>query len=163
MSAYAEIFNDPSVVQGTMQIPYTSIEERLGGYWVNSVNRFLVAEVDARVVGAINVHLGTGRRAHAASFGMGVLSAFQGRGIGSALLEAVLELADNWYGLDRVELEVYADNAAAVRLYERFGFVIEGRLRAYGYRDGRYADVYAMARLRPGTVSTLNTGEGPDG
>lgn len=163
MPAYAEIFNDPSVVHGTMQIPFTSIEERLGGYWVNSTNRFLVAEIDGRVVGAINVHLGAGLRAHSASFGMAVLSEFQGRGVGTALLEAVLDLADNWYGLDRVELGVYADNAAAVRLYERFGFVIEGRLRAYGYRDGSYADVYAMARLRPGNTSTGRAGEGPDG
>jgi putative acetyltransferase len=47
-----------------------------------------------------------------------------------------------------MELTVYTDNAAAIRLYEKFGFEKEGLLRSFGYRDGQYVDVYTMARLR---------------
>jgi L-phenylalanine/L-methionine N-acetyltransferase len=50
--------------------------------------------------------------------------------------------------LERLELDVYTDNEPAVRLYAKFGFVIEGTLSRFAFRDGRYADVYAMARLR---------------
>ncbi len=65
---------------------------------------------------------------------MSVHDDFQNRGVGSALMAAMIELADNWLGLRRIELEVYADNAAAIHLYEKFGFVIEGRTSARARR-----------------------------
>jgi putative acetyltransferase len=73
---------------------------------------------------------------------------WHGKGVGTALMRAGLDLADNWLNLTRLELEVYTDNDAAVRLYERFGFEREGLLRRHAYRDGRYVDSYSMARLR---------------
>ena len=69
----------------------------------------------------------------------------QGQGIGTALLEAVLDLADNWLMLRRVELEVYADNGGAIRLYERLGFETE---REAAVKAGAYVDTLVMARLR---------------
>jgi putative acetyltransferase len=44
---------------------------------------------------------------------------------------------------------VFADNARAIALYKRHGFVEEGRLRGYAIRHGEYADCLAMARWRP--------------
>lgn len=49
----------------------------------------------------------------------------------------------------RLELTVFTDNERAIALYRKFGFEAEGTHRAYALRDGRYADVLAMARLRP--------------
>ena len=66
---------------------------------------------------------------------------------GSALVSAVIDLADNWLALRRLELAVFVDNAPAVALYEKFGFSVEGTYREYAFRDGRYVDAYAMARL----------------
>jgi putative acetyltransferase len=63
-------------------------------------------------------------------------------------MAAMVELADNWLDLRRIELTVYVDNPAAVHLYEKFGFVIEGTHRDYAFRSGAYVDAYAMARLR---------------
>jgi putative acetyltransferase len=48
----------------------------------------------------------------------------------------------------RLELEVYVDNAPAIRLYEKFGFIIEGTMVQFAFRDGQYVDTYMMARLR---------------
>ena len=79
---------------------------------------------------------------------MAVHDAFTGRGVGTAMMAAALDLADNWLNLRRVELKVYADNARAIALYERFGFEREGRLRDYAWRAGAYVDSLAMARLR---------------
>lgn len=90
-----------------------------------------------------------GRRAHVGTLGMAVDKRAQGRGVGSNLLRAALDLADNWYNLHRVELEVYADNARGVALYKKFGFEIEGTFRDYAVRDGVFVDVYAMARFKP--------------
>ena len=64
------------------------------------------------------------------------------------MMEAVIEMADNWLSLSRLELNVYTDNDAAIHLYEKQGFEIEGTLRNYAFRDGRYVDSYAMARIR---------------
>jgi putative acetyltransferase len=63
-------------------------------------------------------------------------------------MRAAVGLADRWLNLERLELEVYTDNEPAVRLYQKFGFAIEGTLARYAFRDGRYADAYLMARLR---------------
>ena len=49
----------------------------------------------------------------------------------------------------RIELIVFTDNAAAIALYRKFGFELEGTHRAYALRDGRYVDALAMARLHP--------------
>jgi putative acetyltransferase len=48
---------------------------------------------------------------------------------------------------------VYTDNAPAIRLYEKFGFTIEGTLVDFAFRDGQYVDVYMMARLRKSYLS----------
>jgi putative acetyltransferase len=88
------------------------------------------------------------RRSHVGSIGMAVHDAYAGRGAGAALMAAVLDLADNWLQLKRIELTVYADNPRAIALYERFGFEREGLCRAFAWRDGAYADAVAMARLR---------------
>jgi putative acetyltransferase len=79
---------------------------------------------------------------------MAVHDAFAGRGAGSALMAALLDVADRWLGLRRIELTVYADNSRAIALYERFGFEREGLHKAFALRDGVFVDALAMARLR---------------
>lgn len=148
--AIHEIFTCPNVIAGTLQMPFQSLEqarERFAQYSANAVQ--LVAELDGKVVGILGLHLEQNpRRRHSAGIGMAVHDEFQGRGIGSALVAAALDLADNWLGLQRIELQVFVDNAAAVHLYKKFGFEIEGTLRDFALRDGAYVDAYAMARLR---------------
>ena len=72
----------------------------------------------------------------------------QGQGIGTLLIEAAIDLVDNWLNIKRVELQVYTDNEPGVRLYKRFGFEIEGTNKAIAFREGEYVDAYYMARLR---------------
>ena len=47
-------------------------------------------------------------------------------------MRRLLDWADNWAGLLRVELGVYADNERAIALYRKFGFELEGCQRAHG-------------------------------
>jgi putative acetyltransferase len=79
---------------------------------------------------------------------MAVRDDWQGRGVGSALLGAALDLADNWLNLTRIGLTVYVDNSAAAALYKRFGFEIEGTHRRHAFRDGGFVEAYTMARIR---------------
>ena len=65
-----------------------------------------------------------------------------------ALMQAAVDLADKWLNLRRLQLEVFTDNGPAIRLYEKFGFAVEGTLVDFAFRDGQFVDVYLMARLR---------------
>jgi putative acetyltransferase len=150
--AIHEIFSCPNVFAGTLQLPYPSLEQwrqRLVEPPDGTYN--LVAVVGDRVVGMLGVHTfpNKPRRRHAGTIGMGVHDEWQGKGVGAGLMRAGLDLADNWLNLRRLELEVYTDNEAAIRLYEQFGFEREGTLRQHAFRDGRFVDSYVMARLRP--------------
>jgi L-phenylalanine/L-methionine N-acetyltransferase len=150
MAAIADVFSQPRAIWGTMQVPFVSVDERrkrraAAPHWQSQ----LVAVIEGRVVGTAGLHPNDNRRrAHAASIGMAVHDDFAGRGVGTALLSALLTQADRWLNYSRVELTVWSDNAAAIALYERHGFEREGLLRAYGWRDGAYADAITMARLR---------------
>lgn len=151
-AALYEIFSHPKAVAGTLQLPYPSLEQwrqRLAEPPKGTFN--LVAVVSSRVVGMLGLHTfpDAPRRRHAAAIGISVHDEWQGKGIGAALMRAGLDLADNWLNLTRLELEVYTDNEAAIHLYERFGFELEGTLRQHAFRDGRFVDSYVMARLRP--------------
>lgn len=150
LEAVHEIMNCPGVVRGTLQLPLRSLDARRDQYAQRPPGAHsLVAEIDGRVVGQLGLHVVQNpRRHHVGSIGMGVHDDFQGRGVGSALLAAALDLADKWLGLRRIELQVYTDNAAAIHLYERFGFAIEGTMRDFAIRDGGFVDAYAMARVR---------------
>ncbi len=68
---------------------------------------------------------------HRAQFGMGVLKSHRGQGVGQRLAEAVIAATRRQGRIARIDLEVRADNGSAIRLYERVGFVLEGR-RAKG-------------------------------
>ncbi|MGL5812666.1 MAG: GNAT family N-acetyltransferase [Aeromonas sp.] len=143
-----DLYAMPRAQAGTLQMPYPTLamwQQRLAersGYG-------LVAMVDELLVGDLRLWLEANpRRRHVASFGMGVRDDWAGRGVGSALLGAAVDLADNWLNLQRLELTVYSDNAAAIALYRKHGFVEEGRSPAYAFREGRFVDALHMGRVR---------------
>lgn len=145
-------FQDESVYSGTLQVPFPSREawrKRLAEPVEGDYQ--LVACVDGQVVGHAGLHSAgkSPRRAHAMWLGIGVREDYQGKGVGSALMSALLALVDGWLNVFRIELTVFTDNARAIALYEKFGFVMEGTHRAYGLRAGRYVDVHSMARVKP--------------
>jgi len=112
----------------------------------NGMTQFVAVD-DGRVVGWCDVNPKTHETLrHSGVLGMGVAASHRGRGVGSALLRATLDTAAA-RGITRVELVVRADNVAALRLYQRHGFELEGRLRDYLVVDGRAYDAVQMARL----------------
>lgn len=83
---------------------------------------------------------------HGGVLGIGLLPGWRAQGVGAALLARTLEAAEA-AGMTRVELEVFASNIRAIRLFERAGFVREGVKRQARLLDGRADDVVCMARL----------------
>ena len=150
--AMHRIFTGPRVVWGTLQLPYPSVEmwrKRLAEP-PEGLIRLVACLESGELVGQLGLHLTPDkpRRRHAGGIGMAVRDDWQGKGVGTALLQAAIDLADRWLDLTRLDLQVFVDNEPAVHLYEKFGFRIEGRLARYAFRDGQYVDTYIMARLR---------------
>ena len=70
--------------------------------------------------------MGPSRYRHRAGVAIVLFQAYTGLGIGRVMMEALLAIARE-HGIEQVELEVVADNASAVRLYESVGFREFGR------------------------------------
>lgn len=85
---------------------------------------------------------------HTASVALIVHAGYQDKGVGRALLSQLLEIADDQLMLVRVSLEVTADNARAIHLYESLGFQTEGRLKYAIMSAGEYKDLIIMGRYR---------------
>ena len=149
IEAIKAIYDQPSVYANTLQLPYQPVANWQKLYNAGSGFYNLVAEVEGKVVGQLGLQVCQNpRRRHVAELGMGVAEDYQGQGIGSALLRAALDLADNWLALRRVELLVYSSNESAIALYERFGFEVEAELADYAYQYGNYNSALVMSRLR---------------
>ena len=154
-AAMAQLMSDSAVFGGLLQMPYPSEDgwrARLAeAPPAGKPELSLVAERDGAIIGSVGLDsVGVAlRRRHAMGLGILVAREAQGQGVGTALMQAVCDYADNWLGILRIELTVYADNAVAQRLYARFGFELEGRFRGYALRDGVYVDALAMARFHP--------------
>ena len=149
--AIHRILCGPRATAGTLQLPLQSVEGVRKRFFSETREGLyhLVACMDEEVVGQLGLETFTRpRRRHVGEIGMAVRDDWQGQGVGTALMEAVLDLADNWLDLTRIELSVYTDNAAGIVLYEKFGFEIEGTHRRYAFRNGEYVDAYSMARVR---------------
>lgn len=161
--AIAALYEEPSVFSGTLQLPQADRESWRQRFETVPDHVFpFVALFEDRVVGNLGLSMITrARQRHIATLGMGVSEAFQGRGVGSALMKAALDLADNWLNLHRIQLEVYTDNDAAIALYRKFGFIEEGRAAAYAFRDGKYVDALLMARLHWPQDPTLKAATEP--
>ena len=81
--------------------------------------------------------------------GMALLPAWRGKGLGSALLEALISWAEE-HGSHKVELRVWPHNDAAIALYEKFGFEREGYLkRHYRRSNGEVWDCIIMGLQLP--------------
>jgi L-phenylalanine/L-methionine N-acetyltransferase len=141
--ALHRIFSGPKAIAGTMQLPLPSAEVWRKRLVESPEGLFsLVACVDDEVIGSLGLETSPTRwrMRHVGSIGMAVRDDWQGKGVGTALMEAALDLADNWLNLTRIELRVYVDNSAAVALYKNFGFEIEGTHRRLAFRNGEYVD-----------------------
>lgn len=148
------IYESEIAYGGTLQLPFPSLDR-----WTSRLSNLpqgcysLVAEYEGEIVGQLGLSVcDNPRRRHVASFGMGVKETFQGKGVGGKLIQSALMLADKWLNVQRIELEVYTDNIAAMKLYQKHGFEIEGEAKNFAFRNGEFVDVYHMARLRTYTI-----------
>ena len=149
--AVHDILASDAVIEGTMRVPYSPLRSTTSRLEPKDGVHLLVAELEGRVVGFAELIRPPSqpRHAHVAELNMVCTHPdFGGRGVGRALTEAVIDLADNWLNLRRLGLIVFADNPRAIGLYEKLGFEHEGVMREFGFKRGQYLDAVVMGRLR---------------
>ena len=147
--ALRQNYMHPGVYHDTLQLPHPSLEHWQDRLLPKPGQKRLVACIDENIVGDLALQVeASPRRSHVATFGISVAAHAQGRGVGSALMSEMINLCDNWMRIERIELTVFADNPAALALYRKFGFEIEGTGRKFALRNGEYVDAYYMARMK---------------
>lgn len=146
------LIGSEGVFAGTLQLPDMAIGSRVEHMEkIEPGTCRLVAEYEGRIVGSAGLHLvgASLRRSHVRILGIGIAPQWQGRGLGRRMMQRLIDWADNWTPVLRIELVVHADNDRAQALYKSMGFVEEGRHRAYAIKNGRLVDSICMARLHP--------------
>ncbi|MGN8026010.1 GNAT family N-acetyltransferase [Microbacterium sp. 22242] len=110
-------------------------------------NLTFVIDVAGEAVGTVNL-FDIDEVARHAEVGIAVTPSARGTGFGTEAVAQLVEFAFVRGNLRRVHLEAIASNAAALRVYEKAGFVVEGRQREHAWVRGRYEDIVRMGLLR---------------
>jgi RimJ/RimL family protein N-acetyltransferase len=112
-------------------------------------NICLLAEASGVIIGSLGCENGKRRRAaHRGTFGMAVIEEWRRQGVGTALLQCFLAWAESSPMIEKVGLGVFATNEPAIALYQKSGFVEEGRQpKEIKIGPGRYDDVILLYRL----------------
>ncbi len=106
---------------------------------------YVLASIDGQIVGTMNFAAGRRPRTrHCGSFGISVLRKAWGQGVGTRLLEVLLDWARAGGVITKINLSVRTDNTRAIKLYERKGFVLEGTTSREMCIDGQYFDTHWM-------------------
>ena len=152
----APFINEMRIMDGVREniLGITSERVMRSQVFINGLTEYdhmFVAEVEEegikKVVGNIGMQVSRNPRVkHCAGIGIMVHRDYQGMGVGKKLFEEIIDLADNWLMLVRLELTVFTDNVRAIGLYKSMGFEIEGVKKYAAIRNGKYEDEYMMAR-----------------
>ena len=108
----------------------------------------IVAEVGGVVAGWASLNRFNPREAydHVADFSVYVERSWRGKGLGTALLERLIDLART-IGYHKMVLAAFSSNEAGASLYRKAGFTRVGVYREHGQLDGRWVDVVIMEKL----------------
>lgn len=106
-----------------------------------------VIDVDGVAVGTVGL-FDFDDLAHHAEVGIALIAEARGMGVGTAALAQIVEFGFVRCNLRRLHLELISSNAAALRSYEKVGFVVEGRQREHAWVRGHYEDNIVMGLLR---------------
>jgi L-phenylalanine/L-methionine N-acetyltransferase len=107
----------------------------------------VVGVIEGKTIGFGGLYVMGDGLGHSGWILLGVNETCQGRGVGARLMQMLLAAASVMIGLRRVQLTVFSDNDAAIRLYQRFGFEIEGRHRDFVRRGEGFIDAFTMAKV----------------
>ncbi len=124
-------------------------EKWIESHKANPNHIILIAEINSKIIGMLDFANGCRQRiAHTGEFGMSVELSVRNQGIGSLLMQALIEWAGENKTIERIGLSVHSNNERAIALYKKMGFKVEGvRKRDLKYGDDQYVDTVVMGRF----------------
>lgn len=109
-------------------------------------------EVDGEAAGGIGLEMMTDVERVSAELGYWLGEQHWGRGIMTAVVEAVTQELFRTFDLTRIFALPFADNPGSIRVLEKAGYVLEGRLRQSAIKNGRLRDQLMFASYKPNPV-----------
>jgi RimJ/RimL family protein N-acetyltransferase len=140
----------PHLTFGDEGVPLTEAEERAHIERIRGTDNtlFIVAESDGEIVGHLTFTGGTKPRTrHAGELGISIIRPFWGEGIGEMLIRSLIAWATAGGIVRKINLRVRGDNTRAIALYERLGFITEGRETRTVCIDGAFHDGFNMGMV----------------
>ncbi|WP_461813075.1 GNAT family N-acetyltransferase [Faecalimonas sp.] len=114
----------------------------------SSINEMLLAVVDGKIVGIGTINSSHKIKSrHCGELGIVVARAYQGKGIGTSIINQLIDWAKQNGTTTRIQLDTRKDNELAVKLYKKLGFELEGCLKNSTLLDGKYYDLYVMGMM----------------
>jgi RimJ/RimL family protein N-acetyltransferase len=147
---YLKVLNDDDHPGLLHRAEMPSIEKRrdfIQRYLSGGGHLLLLVDGD-RILGCGELTLGKAPyRNHCATLGISLVREARGQGYGTAMIKSLHEWARAHADVDRIQLEVFSTNPEAVKLYERLGYVREGRRQGAIKRSGEFIDMIQMVLL----------------
>ena len=143
-----EAYNGTTWSPGEYQRTDNEVREAIKKALAQDNSHMLVAVADGQIIG-LAVAWGGEKLAmrHMVGIGIDVHADWRNRGGGTALMRGLLDWARAHPIIHRVELEVLANNPRALHVYEKLGFVVEGRRRDAFFKDGAFVDALVMSLM----------------
>ncbi|MDO9182594.1 MAG: GNAT family N-acetyltransferase [Bacteriovorax sp.] len=135
----------PSEFKTTLESEAKWIEKHLDNPYYIAI----VAILNNEIVGLIDFSNGENERiSHTGDFGMSVDTSVRSLGIGTHLLQALIDWAKSTKKIEKINLRVHSDNEIAIGLYKKMGFDIEGvQQKDLKYGPGKYVDTILMGKI----------------
>lgn len=112
------------------------------------INKMLLAVVDGKIVGIGTISSSHKIKSrHCGELGIVVAQAYQGKGIGTSIINQLIDWAKQNRTTTRIQLDTRKDNEVAVKLYQKLGFELEGCLKNSTLLEGKYYDLYVMGMM----------------
>lgn len=136
-----------AVYPNLLSMPYES-EAETAAYFEGKNKYNTIAIVDGKAVAYAQLRLEKNvRKRHKAQLSIAVHSDHYRKKIGFQLMDELIKTAKYWLNIRKIELTVLKSNTSAIKLYEKFGFEVEGEFKQDTYVNGKYEDVYYMSLL----------------
>ena len=153
LEAVSEILDQPRCRDGLGRDPFAESAEVKAWFDVLPPRTAKLVAVSGDVPVGIGILAPDGgSRAHTGSSFLAVHDRFHRRGIGGALLRTLIASAERFYRLERLGLVVVCKNDVAIKMYQKYGFQIEGRQVGALHYGGRFHDTYGMALAATGSA-----------
>jgi ribosomal-protein-alanine N-acetyltransferase len=151
LARYQELFAEPeiSLSYGKLGVPETlgRLQRRYDAGELDTTDRFLllVIETEGTLIGAMQLSNTENLPSRSATFGIMIGDpAYLDRGYGTEASKLLLDYAFAVLGYHKVNLDLFEYNARALAMYEKLGFVVEGRRRENHWSRGRFWDDILM-------------------